>query len=179
MPNIEFKTIRDYRLKSNSGGLYDFFKVNKRLKIVGDLATGSSYYKYFPLATAVKCLENNTMAFVEPSRWNDAYESLYYEANYSLVSKDYASHPRVYATCVTNKRYDEPAWRIYSNDDNVCVQFEINRQQLRRQLLESIAPDDTVYEGTVQYTYKGIIDSIWKKVKADPKAGPKDNVFYK
>jgi len=184
MAAIEFKTVRNYVPKSRDKIQNEAFRNErnghaKQYKEIGSFATGYSYYKYFPLATAIKCLENGTMAFVEPSRWNDAYESLYYEADYSEVAPDYMNHPRVFATCATNQRYDESAWRTYSGNDNICVQFELDRFQLRYALLKAIQDHDSIYEGTVQYTTRYVIDSIGKKTKISAKTGiVTDNKFY-
>lgn len=137
--------------------------------IIGDFATGPSYYKYFSLENAIKCLDNDTIAFVEPSVWQDAYESLYYEADYSNVTSDDKTHPRVFCTCATNQKHDEPAWRIYSGDDNICVQFEIDRPKFRLAILNALVDGDSVYEGTVQYISKWTIENIGKRQKMDTK----------
>ena len=184
MATIEFKEVFNYDPKSRDKKQNEAFRKertnhSKQYKEIGSFATGVSYYNYFPIETAVKCLNNETMAFVEPSRWNDAYESLYYEADYSDVSKKYEDHPRVFATCATNQKYDEPAWRIYSGEDNICVQFELDRFQLRYAILKSLKDNDSIYEGTVQYASKYIIESIGQRTRTNPKTGVvTNNKFY-
>jgi hypothetical protein len=184
MATIEFKEVFNYDPKSRDKKQNEAFRNervshSKKYKEIGSFATGASYYKYFPIATAIKCLESGTMAFVEPSRWNDAYESLFYEANYSLVSPNYKDHPRVFATCATNKKYDEPAWRIYSGEDNVCVQFELDRFKLRFALLKVLDDNDSIYEGMIQYTSKYVINNIDKKKRISTKTGLEiNNKFY-
>ena len=181
MAKICFKEVRDYISKTHNKEYNQEFKsLQKRrfFKIIGDIAKGPSFYKYFPMDTAIKCLENESIAVVEPSRWNDAYESLYYEADYSQVSTKYNTHPRVFATCVTNKKYDEPAWRIYSGDDNVCVQFELDRPKFRLALLKALKDKDSIYEGEVQYASKGTIESICKRQKKNSSGILIDNGFY-
>lgn len=181
MKKVAFKNFRCYTMRTHNKLLNETFRdlqKQKSFKVVGDFAKDSSYFKYFPWDTAIRCLEESTIAFVEPSRWNDAYESLYYEADYSLVSKAYETNPRVYATCVTNKQYDEPTWRIYSKEDNICVQFEINRPKFRLALLKALEVNDSLYEGEVQYLSKSKIDTIWQR-KLSTKAGAlKDNSLY-
>lgn len=181
MTKIAFKNLRCYTMRTHDKVLNKNFKdlqKKKSFKVIGDFAKDSSYFKYFPWDTAIRCLEENTIAFVEPSRWNDAYESLYYEADYSQVSTEYETNPRVYATCVSNKKYNEPAWRIYSKEDNICVQFEIDRPKFRLALLEALEDDDSLYEGEVQYLSKYKIDTIWQR-KISAKAGAlKDNSLY-
>ena len=184
MATIGFKKVIDYVPKSHEITLNETFRKerdnnSKRYREIGKFATGVSYYKYFPIATAIKCLENGTIAFVEPSRWNDAYESLYYEADYSLIAPAYKDHPRVFATCVTNQKYDEPAWRIYSGEEKICVLFELDRFKFRYALLKAIGANDTIYEGEVQYASKKIIDTIGKKKLVDIKTGmDRDNELY-
>ena len=184
MATIEFKEVFNYDPKSRDKKQNEAFRNertshSKEYREIGNFATGVSYYKYFPIETAIKCLENETMAFVEPSRWNDAYESLYYEADYSEVSTNYKDHPRVFATCATNQKYDEPAWRIYSGEDNICVQFELDRFQLRYAILKSLKDNDSIYEGTVQYASKYIIESIGQRTRTNPKSRVvTNNKFY-
>ena len=182
MAKLEFKEVRDYVMKSHDSTLNRDFRdcaKSKSYRSIGGFATGPSYYKYFPIDTAKMCLKNGTIALVEPSRWNDAYESLYYEAIYDLVSPDYESHPRVFATCATNMKYDEPAWRIYSKEDNICVQFEIDRPRFRYEILKSLSNGDSAYEGVVQYVSPSMIDNIYKKKKINPKTKVEsDNPYY-
>lgn len=184
MPSIEYRQVTDYTPKSREKALNEAFRDErnnhaKQYKQIGNFATGVSYYKYFPIATAIRCLEKGTMALVEPPRWNDAYESLYYEADYSLVAPGYKDHPRVFATCATNQKYDEPAWRIYSGKDNICVQFELDRFQFRHALLKAIGEKDAVYEGEVQYASRNILETIGQRKVTNKKTGMEmDNPFY-
>lgn len=172
MKRLVYKEIQDHVAKTHDIGYNREFKdlqKKRNYKKVGDFAPGPSYYKYFTLESAIKCLDNETIAFVEPSIWQDAYESLYYEADYSNVTSDDKTHPRVFCTCATNQKHDEPAWRIYSSDDNVCVQFEIDRPKFRLAILKALIDGDSVYEGTVQYTSKWTVENIGKRQKMDKK----------
>ena len=183
MAKIVFKSVKKYSPSTSDKVFKKTFRdelINhsKQYFTIGNLAAGSSYYKYFPMGNAIKCLNNNTIAFVEPARWNDAYERLYYEADYSNVSSDYKMHPRVFATCATNKKYDEPAWKIYSGDEKICVQFEIDRVKLRYEILKSLDAGDSVYEGVVQYTTKDIIQNIGNRYFKDKDGKDRDNKNY-
>lgn len=174
---------RNYILKTKDHTLNENFRNLKKTnslqyRIVGNLADGASYYKYLSFENALRSLQAGTIALVEPTRWNDAYECLYYEADYSAVSSDYATHPKVYATCMTHKKYDEPAWRIYSGNDNVCIQFEMDRPRLRFELLKALEKEDVIYEGMVKYPPRHVIDNLYKK-KLITKAGVEtDNTAY-
>ena len=183
MSKLVFKKIKRYYLKTHDKDLNKLYREevvsnSKNYFSIGDLATGSSFYKYFPIRNAIKSLENNTMAFVEPSRWNDAYERLFYEADYSNVSSDYQTSPRIFATCVTYIKYNEPAWNIYSGEDKICVQFEIDRARLRYEILKSLNNGDSVYEGVVQYDSKEKIQNIGKKKLIDRDGNEMDNKNY-
>lgn len=183
MSKLVFKKIKRYYLKTHDKALNKLYREevvsnSKNYFTIGNLASGSSFYKYFPIGNAIKSLENNTMAFVEPSRWNDAYERLFYEADYSNVSSDYQTNPRIFATCATYIKYNEPAWSIYSGDDKVCVQFEIDRSRLRYEILQSLDKGDSVYEGVVQYDSKGKIQNIGKKKLKDKAGNEIDNNNY-
>ena len=182
MKKLEFKHIHDYIARTHDSLLNSEFKKlqkTRQYKIIGDFATGPSYYKYFSLENAIMCLEKGTIASVEPSVWQDAYESLYYEANYSNVTTDDKTHPRVFSTCATNQKHDEPAWRIYSGDDNICVQFEIDRPKFRFAILNALEDGDSVYEGTVQYSSKWRIENIGRRMKMNSKTKtPVPNDMY-
>lgn len=183
MGKLVFKNLRKYISKTRDKDLNKLFRdeVNNSSKnyfILENLAQGNYFYKYFPLANAIRCLNENTMAFVEPSRWNDAYERLFYEADYSLVSSEYQTHPLVYATCATYVRYNEPAWGIYSGDDKICVQFEIDRPRLRYEILKSLDQGDSVYEGVVQYATKGKIQGLGKKKIITKNGNERNNNDY-
>lgn len=169
---IVYKDIHEYVAKTHDLKFNRDFRslqIKRSYKRIGDFASGPSYYKYFTLENAIRCLDNDTIAFVEPSIWQDAYESLYYEADYSNVTSNDKTHPRVFCTCATNQKHDEPAWRIYSGDDNICVQFEIDRPKFRLAILKALVDGDSVYEGTVQYTSKWTIENIGKRQKMDKK----------
>ena len=184
MASIGFKNVIDYAPKSGDKAQDAAFRNErkshaKQYKQIGSFATGASYYKYFPIATAVRCLKGSSIAFVEPSRWNDAYESFYYEADYSQVTPNYEDHPRVFATCATSQKYDEPAWLIYSGEDHICVQFELDRFQFRQALLKSISDMDAVYEGEVQYASGKVIKTIGKRTIVNAKTGlPMNNKLH-
>ena len=180
MAKLGFKNLKSYSPRTHDKDLKKLFreeKINssKNYYTIGNFAAGPSFFKYFPINNAIRSLENDTMAFVEPSRWNDAYERLYYEADYSLVSSDYQSHPRVFATCATTIKYNEPAWRIYSGDEKVCVQFEIDRARLRYEVLKSLNNGDSVYEGVVQYPSKVTIQNIGKSKLINKDGSEKEN----
>lgn len=141
---------------------------NIKYKKIGNLESGK-YYKYMDLETALICLENKTFRFVEPSTWQDNYESRFYNANYSNVlngKEETQECPILYSNCVTNKKNNEAAWKIYTYGKNGlgarCVEFTLNKTRLREQLINNLK-DCTIYEGNVLYVWEGDIDTLHQK----------------
>lgn len=139
---------------------------------IGNYSSGKSFYKYLDIEAAIKCLKESTIRFAEPSSWKDNYESRYYRAIFDNVlnGKDEKTNcPRLFATCVTNKSDNEPSWVIYSygEADKYCVQFTIDRRELRSQIIDFLNkrfPEEfTVYEGVVSYLWHGFIDNLYKE----------------
>lgn len=137
----------------------DYFKI-------GNFATGSSFFKYMDFETALISLEKGTLRFAEPSRWDDQYESRFYNAIYSNVlngKKEEDVCPLLYASCFSNKKDNEPAWKIYTygktGNGSKCVQFKLDRKELRGQLISNLS-NCRVYEGCVSYIWQGFIDTM-------------------
>ena len=136
---------------------------------IGNFATGSSFFKYMDIETALISLEKGTLRFAEPSRWDDQYESRFYTADYSNVlngKKEEEVCPLLYASCFSNKKDDEPAWKIYTYGKtgvgSKCVQFKLDRKELRGQLISNLS-NCCIYEGCVSYVWQGFIDTIHRK----------------
>ena len=128
----------------------------------------SFFYKYMDLESALLSLRNGNLRFVEPTRWEDKYEGRFYNANYRSVSTKDSDTPFLYSCCMTIKPHNEAAWKVYSYGKRGlgahCVQFKINRNQFRKELLNSITKKRTeIYEGLVTYVKEDIINNIHKK----------------
>lgn len=128
--------------------------VDSNLFKIGNYAAGSSYYHYMNLETAILCLRNSSIRFVEPSTWQDKFESRFYKAK--IGGKRVSNlNPILFAYCVTNRRDNEAAWKIYSYGKvglgARCVQFKINRKRFREALIETLAGKYSLYEGAVTY----------------------------
>lgn len=163
--------LRMYQLKSIN--LDEIIAVNPLYYKIGSYGTGRNFYKYMDIDTAIKCLKASTIRFVEPSKWDDNYESRFYTANFNNVlngKDEKETCPRFFATCLTNKSDNEPAWVIYSHGKKSakCVQFTIDRIELRRQIiyfLENYCSEKfTIYEGVVSYLWHGFIDNLDKVI---------------
>ncbi len=109
------------------------------------------------------CLRSGSIRFSEPNKWIDRYESRFYKAE---ICGEVCSpnNPVVFASCLTYKRNNEAAWKIYSYNATGlaarCVQFKINRNKFRVELLKAIQElkiggwDYELFEGVVQYIYE-------------------------
>lgn len=155
---------------------------NVKYKKIGNLENGK-FYKYMDLETALICLESKTFRFVEPSTWQDNYESRFYNANYSNVLNGIDKTevcPIAYSNCVTYKKNNEAAWKIYTYGKKGlgarCVEFTLNKSKLREQLITHLK-DCTIYEGNVIYVWEGDIETLHqKKIKVNAKY--EDNPWY-
>lgn len=141
---------------------------NVRYKRIGNLDRGK-YYKYMSLETALLCLKNKTLRFVEPSMWEDKYESRFYNANYENVlngANEMEVCPIIYSNCFTCKKNNEAAWKIYTYGKNGlgarCVEFMLNKTKLREQLISNLK-DCTIYEGRVSYIWEDDINTLHQK----------------
>lgn len=167
-------------------------EVKKNYFKIGNYATGGKFYKYMKIETALQCLKNENIWFVEPTMWNDKYEEFFYKAsiNGKVCSTD---NPIIYTTCITNKRDSESAWLIYGKNNGKpssrCVQFFINRKRLRESLLNSkyrmnetesykkLTDDYKIFEGVVKYENEQIIDTL-PNPKIMRNKNSEDNEWY-
>lgn len=110
-------------------------------------------YKYMDLETALICLKNKTIRFVQPSEWPDKYERHFYHADYTDLTDDYTVTPIVWACCFTTSKMSEASWNTYRYGKqglgNKCVKFQISRSKFRDFLRK---------DNRVKYTYEGFMD---------------------
>lgn len=165
---------------------------NVSYKRIGPLYQNrSTFYKYLDLDTVLMIFRENpkfqegvdkkekqflqTMRFVEPPKWEDQFESRFYNANYKKVNKDPNNIPKLYATCFTPKEESEPAWMAYNKDKSGlakrCVQFRINQIKLREELVKNLenSSNCTIVEGSVQYKSKETIRTLHLSTDKDNK----------
>ena len=148
---------------------------------VGILSYAQSFFKYLSLDTALLCIENGTIQFVEPSRWQDKYERRFYEADYSVHNTNPQDTPLLFSTCVTTTRFNEAAWKLYTYGKTglgvSCVEFQINKFKFRQQLVKAVGEMDKIYEGVVMYCSQSMIDNIHLK-EVDGKEGKVANKYH-
>lgn len=141
------------------------------------------FYKYMDLESALLSLRNGNLRFVEPTRWEDKYEGRFYNANYDNVSKNKSYYPFLYSCCMTIKPHNEAAWKVYSYGKiglgAHCVQFKLNRNQFRKELINSKETKDSdIYEGLVTYIREEIINNIHEKTYKNYKGDILPNEYY-
>ena len=157
---------------------------NVHYKRIGSLDRGK-YYKYMSLETALLCLKNKTLRFVEPSMWEDNYESRFYNANYENVlngANEMEVCPTFYSNCFTCKKNNEAAWKIYTYGKTGlgarCVEFMLNKTKLREQLISNLK-DCTIYEGRVSYIWEEDINTLHqKKIRKNKAKKAGSNYLY-
>ena len=133
------------------------FKKAKNCYYIGERVTKKYMYKYMDIETFIQCLMNSNIRFVEPKLWPDNYESRFYTADYSAITKDRSVTPKLYACCFTLNDTSEAAWKIYSYGKtglaSRCVQLRISKRGFRN-ALDSYAQKKGcyVYEGKMNYS---------------------------
>lgn len=120
-----------------------------------DLKNVRYIYRYMSWRIFIKCISNETIRFVEPSKWPDKFESLFYCANYHFNNNDNnIIPPKVYALCTTRERDCEPSWLRYASG-GMTIQIKINRQEWLKSLNQwrknSKDASFDVYEGSINY----------------------------
>ena len=110
-------------------------------------------YKYMDLETALRCLKNKSIRFVQPSEWPDKYERHFYHADYSALTQNVDITPRLWACCFTTCKMSEASWNTYRYGKqglgNKCVKFQVSRSKFRDFLRK---------DKRVKYTYEGFMD---------------------
>lgn len=118
---------------------------------------GEKIYKYINLDSAILCLSNKSLRFVQPSEWQDKYEMRFYKANYAKLGLELSQHPLLYACCFTTEKMSEAAWKVYAKESaglgSHCVKFEIQIENLR-DILNAFAEknDCIIYESRMIYS---------------------------
>ena len=154
---------------------------------IGNYPTGSSYFKYMSLETALLCLDKQTIRFAEPTSWPDEYEGRFYKAKiHGAISS--INNPPLLGCCFTYKQDNEAAWKLYSYEkkglNSRCVEFRLNRTKLREQLVNSLPTLSTkfnLYEGCVEYWLQQKIDNLSKptiKVNGKKVHNPRFDAYF-
>ena len=137
-------------------GILPLVPINKPTNYykIGNYAKGASFYRYMGLEAAILCLRNSSIRFVEPCTWADKFEGRFYNA---IIHGEGSSekNPVLFAYCVTNKKDNEAAWKIYSYNavglSARCVQFRLNRRKFREAILNAIENNYELFEGVIKY----------------------------
>lgn len=143
--------------------------------------TNTSFWKYLDLESALLCLRNGNIRFVEPTRWEDKYEGRFYNADYTNVCNDSNEYPFLYACCMSHKPHNEAAWKVYSYGKTGlgahCVQFKINRSRFHLELIKNSIDLGIIAEGNVLYCNENIINKLHEK-QIDTSKGKIQNINY-
>ena len=135
------------------------------------LKCGPRLYKYLDEAAAKVNIEKGTIRFKEPSGWEDDFEKLYYQADYSkMIPADIEKYtPRLNACCFTYQPETNAAWKMYRNNwketRGRVVCFEINEKKLLLELSNYAEKEDcTIFQGYIDYRIEADdIRELYKK----------------
>lgn len=128
--------------------------------IVGNVCNKKYLYKYYNMDVASNVIRDGfiTIRFQQPSQWSDKFETLFYNADYSNVTADKSTHPKLYACCFTLDNVCEAAWKVYAGKLGLaknCVQFKLSKSMFRKALAKYASKNGfIVYEGKVDYCSK-------------------------
>lgn len=136
---------------------------------VDEACRKGNLYKYMTMETALTCIDTGSLRFVEPSKWPDKFEGLYYKSSYARVDPGDRVPKKLVACCLAINKACEAAWNQYtyggSGLSSVCVQFVIDRQKLQEQLdTYANGIDAKVYEGVVDYSHNEFVIQNIKRV---------------
>lgn len=180
---------------TDKGKNFDVEKKNHKVsykRIGPPYPNRSTFYKYLDLETVMMIFREDpnkhtfkqTMRFVEPPKWDDQFESRFYNADYNKVNNDPDNIPKLYATCFTPKEESEPAWMAYNKEKDGlgkrCVQFRINQIKLREELVKNLenSTNCIIVEGSVQYESKETIRTLHLSTDKDNKPSEKYDEFF-
>lgn len=134
--------------------------------VIGEPTTNRKMYKYINMSVAQKVIKDGyiTFRFQQPSNWDDEYEMLFYNADYSEITSDAKTHPKLYACCFTFDKICEASWKQYSGNIGAgknCVRLHINKGAFRKAIAD-YAEDKgfKIYEGPVYYRGEYLIENL-------------------
>lgn len=126
----------------------------QRCFYVGDTCSNRLICKYMDLESAIISIASNSLRFVEPFKWQDQYESRFYNASYVNVPNALGNTPTVLASCFSYAAVNETAWKLYSYTKTGlgahCVKLRINKKAFREQIVKN-NKDYNLFEGMVNY----------------------------
>lgn len=123
-------------------------------------------YRYIPLKYVQSMIEDKILTFVNPKLWNDPFERIYLETDYSKLG--YTRPNKVYCLCTRNSIDNEEAsWKVYSDGKEPLIRVELDIVHLFEQL-ETFAKQHNcnLYFAQVDYTYKE--NEIRKELSTSP-----------
>ena len=108
-------------------------------------------FKYMRLSNAIESIDDGTLWFANPEKWNDPFESYFMNNAYdkNLKEFDFPLKDNLYACCFSTLSRCEAQWKMYS-DNGMSVMFEINTGKLL-QKLDALSKDYDVYIGKAAY----------------------------
>ena len=110
--------------------------------------------RYMPLSRLLDFIDNNLLTFVSPEMWDDPFELLYYNADYTQIA-NFQKPQSLYCLCVRNSNENEEAsWKAYASSNEPIVKIIIEFSKLLEELSKNSKSYD-IYAGKVKYVEHG------------------------
>ncbi len=131
------------------------------IKLINCDTINPIFHRYFPLSRLEEMLNEKKLAFVYPKLWNDPYETLYLETDFSSVSKVVGEpdkrykQPKIFCLCARSTDDNEEAsWKVYSDGREPLLRVRFHVVELLRQI-HKYASDNgcKVYYSQICYDY--------------------------
>lgn len=108
-------------------------------------------FKYMGLSYAIESIDDDSLWFANPEKWNDPFESYFINNAYDTgdCPCDFPLKNNLYACCFSTISRSEAQWKMYS-DNGMSLMFEIDVEKLLRKL-DTLSDNYDVYVGKVVY----------------------------
>lgn len=121
------------------------------------------FFRYMPLSYIEYEQKTNETTFVSPQKWQDTFETRYYNINYNAIG---FSEPNIYCMCLTTSSSinEDVMWKNFAKKNEQMVRANFNiKKFLERLDIAANTNNFRVYIGEAVYIGKIDIQKITKK----------------
>ncbi len=124
----------------------------KKINLINCETINKVFHRYFPLSRLEEMLNEKKLTFVNPKLWNDPYETLYLNTDYSSISNGY-KQPKIFCLCARSTDDNEEAsWKVYSNGREPLLRVRFHIEKLLANIYEFASKYDCkVYYSKIFY----------------------------
>ncbi len=129
------------------------FLWEKEIKLINCKTIDPVFHRYFPLSRLEEMLNDKQLAFVYPKLWNDPYETLYLETDFSPVSN--YKQPKIFCLCARSTDDNEEAsWKVYSDGREPLIRVRFHVVELLQQIHDFASKNDcNLYYSQISYAH--------------------------